>query len=828
MGISFAKSKNNKAHKPQKLNSYAEMEEVMSQGMVSSTVSKVREIQGRMFLLDAESEERKALEKEKNRLKGSLPVFCFQGEFDGERKNESARSNGLVMYDGDHFRDMLAQMVAEGRMECMPDLGKESAPVFVYRRFIEGREDELQIAFVSLSCSGDGLRAVFVKPEGMDVEEAQRWFCEKVGLPGDECVKDLARCSFVTPKEDVLYVSEERLFHTPIPGDDDPANVTNRMGKRGSSAKKKDGGTAVASVSAVALAVAHNPDLAIEGVKVGCIIPRYWKHLKQKGIIKGDAPVEGERHLALMTFAQDFAPFVNNDPSLLRAAMPQIEGKDAAEVDAIVRDKVEYMVSNGITKRSREVSDLIKELKGQSVLMDAYPTLEECVEFEAGLPKNPKCCDVAMKILAPGYRFPALIVLLGVVMCLADGVKAAMGLFDPDRLRALIHIDAWSGVGKSLVFKPARAVMKTFMERNAKAEDERRRDMRNSSAASAGKKDSKNKADVAEKTYPDLRFMPQATTDNAQLEISRHGRTMLTQEEELEAGVRQFKKSSYDRAPRLIPAFDGTSYGNLTGVAASVNGSAQVNWIWESCGTRSALFSLVKWHGNENDGLTNRLSIGVLPLSFSDDKLVAKYSAKDLENLRYLGEIFMRMEGELSSPRLNKAMDKWKKTFAGEAADIKDAVKRGLTGRVAFIAFRFASAMQLLYIADKVIAQEKSGKRDAGERIDVSQFAEPKEIAEWGVVFADYFLDKQWSIFGTNMVKRVQESFSSVIVTRRGACKWLDKVGEEFTYDDVRKALCLPSVTSTVRVMVKRAREKGLVEVVNDDYKKPVFRKKMV
>lgn len=822
MSVWTAKSVNNKKHKLQKLHSFAEMQEIMSDGMVSRIIQKVREINEKLRYLDCKGEEHKTLEGEKIRMKKQLPTFCFQGEFDGERTNGSARSNGLVMYDGDHLFEVIAGMVAEGELSEMPDFGKEMPFELLYRHRIKGRENELQIAFASGSCSVDGLRVVFVKPDGMDIPQAQEWFSHEIGLPGDGCVKDLARCSFVTLPEDVLYVNEDRLFGTPIPPEDDPANVTSRMSKRvlAKGAGKKMASASVATVSTIA--ADYNPNLKIDGVLISDLVPRYWQRLQGKGIIKGNAPVEGERHNSLMCLARDLAPFLDMNAGLVLSALPRLKD-DEREMADIARDSVEYLVSNGITKRSKEVSELIKRVKGENILTQAYPTVDECIEFENGLPKTPKCMNMALKILAHGYRFPALLVLLALAMCLAEKVRVAKGLFDADRLRALLHIDAFSGVGKSLTYKPAQAVMRTFVELSAKAEEERRKWLK-SSGASSGKKDKKGKAEAEEeRLFPDLRLMPQATSDNAQLEISRHGHTLLTLETELDAMVRQFKKSSYDRSPRLIPAFDGTGHGNLTCVAGSVNGSSVTNWVVITSGTRSALHALVKWHGNENDGLPNRLAIGVLPRE--KGTLIAKYSESNLDDLRHLGEVLMMMKGHLYSPRLNKALDEWEKQFKGEASSMQESVRRSLAGRVAFIAFRFASAMQLYYIADKVMAQEKKGERNAEDSIDVSDFAEPKAIAEWGEIFADYFLDKQWSIFGTNMVKRIQESFSSVIVSAKRNDEWLDSLPDTFTYDDVRIAVGAASASSAIRMKVKRARERGLVEVVDDDPRKPVFKK---
>ena len=50
-------------------------------------------------------------------------------------------------------------------------------------------------------------------PQGMSLAEAQAWMASQLGdAQYDACVKDFARCSFVVPREYVLFLDEEKLF----------------------------------------------------------------------------------------------------------------------------------------------------------------------------------------------------------------------------------------------------------------------------------------------------------------------------------------------------------------------------------------------------------------------------------------------------------------------------------------------------------------------------------------------------------------------------------------------------------------------------------------
>ena len=71
----------------------------------------------------------------------------------------------------------------------------------------------LGICLVHVTPSTEGFRLFFAVPEGMSLEEAQKWMSRQLGDEHyDGCVKDLARCSFVVPRDYILYLDEEGLF----------------------------------------------------------------------------------------------------------------------------------------------------------------------------------------------------------------------------------------------------------------------------------------------------------------------------------------------------------------------------------------------------------------------------------------------------------------------------------------------------------------------------------------------------------------------------------------------------------------------------------------
>ena len=133
----------------------------------------------------------------KGELKKKLPIFTFHATFkNGRRKNEDAVPSGLSIYDLDHIENPRAKWDS-----------------------IKERSQELGIVLAHISPSLEGLRLVFVMPNGMNLAQAQAWMAEQLGdAQYDACVKDFARCSFVVPREYVLYMDEEKLFAENLPG----------------------------------------------------------------------------------------------------------------------------------------------------------------------------------------------------------------------------------------------------------------------------------------------------------------------------------------------------------------------------------------------------------------------------------------------------------------------------------------------------------------------------------------------------------------------------------------------------------------------------------
>ena len=224
--------------------------------------------------------------------KKMLPVITPHATFrSGRRTNAEAVASGLSMYDVDHIPD----------------------PRGYYDEKVRGREAELSIVLAHVTPSTEGLRLLFVIPRaGMAPDEAQRWMSARLGDAAyDGAVKDLARCSFLVPREYVLYLDEERLFAPAVPP------VGTHHGASDDDAHAND--TPQASDDAPADTPQADAPWCVptfKGIPYSQIIQQWFK-------LAGGEPVPGERNDKLHRLASHLRYIADNDEALMLQVMPR-------------------------------------------------------------------------------------------------------------------------------------------------------------------------------------------------------------------------------------------------------------------------------------------------------------------------------------------------------------------------------------------------------------------------------------------------------------------------------------------------------------------------
>ena len=220
---------------------------------------------------------REEFEQMKACLKKRLPIFTFHATFrNGRRLNAEAIPSGLSMYDIDHIPDPRGYWRIKSEELKMKNV----------LRFV---------ALVHVTPSGEGLRLVFIIPQGMDLASAQKWMSEQLGDANyDQSVKDLARSSFAVPEEYILYINEERLFSI----ENGKLKMENEM-----DAPKENFQLSTFNFQ-------------FKGVPYRDIIARWFQ-------LAGDEPVEGERNDKRHRLASHLRYITDNNEALLLQIMPR-------------------------------------------------------------------------------------------------------------------------------------------------------------------------------------------------------------------------------------------------------------------------------------------------------------------------------------------------------------------------------------------------------------------------------------------------------------------------------------------------------------------------
>ena len=223
----------------------------------------------------------------KAQLKKRLPIITFHATFkNGRRKNDEAIPSGLSIYDLDHIPNPRAKWEE-----------------------IEPRKEELGILLSHISPSLEGLRLVFVMPQGMDLAQAQAWMASQLGdTQYDSCVKDYARCSFIVPREYVLYMDVDGLFSPQISQINTDEKLIPADGLHEENNIKNNPCESVKSV-------VQNYPQAYEGIYYESIVETLEEQM-------GGQPEHGSRNNFIFSMACHLRYVCNDDPEWIAQVLP--------------------------------------------------------------------------------------------------------------------------------------------------------------------------------------------------------------------------------------------------------------------------------------------------------------------------------------------------------------------------------------------------------------------------------------------------------------------------------------------------------------------------
>ncbi len=661
--------------------------------------------------------------------KKMLPVITPHATFkNGRRLNTDAVPSGLSMYDVDHIND----------------------PRAYYDTKVRGREAELGIVLAHVTPSTEGLRLLFVIPRaGMAPDEAQRWMSVRLGDAAyDGAVKDLARCSFLVPREYVLYLDEEKLFGNEelrIKNEEWPADGEN----------SSFGGEAD---------ILHSSLPKFKGVPYSQIIQQWFR-------LAGGEPVPGERNDKLHRLASHLRYIADNDEALLLQVMPRY---------GLSEEEMKGLIHSACSAKWYSMPKMLREaLENEERRMKNEESLknEELRMKNEELPADDEDNNSPLSILNSPLpkRLPALIKLL--VSRTPDVYKPAVAHAVFPALGAHLHrvrfkyIDnveheatlmnvlmAGTGAGKDCISEPINRIMADIRRRD---EDNlrREREWKNEVTSKGANKDKRQRPEGliiqeidADMTNPAF-VMRMAEADGHFLY------TKLNEIDQFDA-LRGSGRSG-QQFQIMCLAFDpGNRYGQTRVGVQSVTEKVTIRFNWNASTTiqkGKRYFSRVL-----TDGPISRINFCTIPEREigADMPVYGTYDAAFDEELRPYIENLVKAQGLIDCPQAYKLAQTLKEECADFARLSQSRVYENLSFRANVIAYLKAC---VLYVAN-------------GCRWDKTF----EDFIRWSL---QYDLACKMEFFGADIESAISEVRNEG--KRHGRVNLLTLLPDEFTHADV-------------------------------------------
>ncbi|MCH5308343.1 MAG: DUF3987 domain-containing protein [Prevotella sp.] len=701
---------------------------------------------------------REDFETFKGERKRQLAILTPHATFpSGRRRNEEAVPSGLSMYDIDHISD----------------------PRGYFASMVADRVSELGIVFAHITPSTEGLRLVFVVPDGMSLEEAQRWMSGQLGDDHyDDCVKDWARCSFVVPRDYVLYLDEEELFAergidvSVVKKLEEDSSVASSANVTADATDESNGLTTPNYSNSL---TSNGKPKAFKNLPYAEIIAEYWRRT-------GGEPTEGERNKRLHQLAANLRAICDNSEEWLLEVMPSY-GLSAQEMRSIV-----HSACKEPTKGSRIIDQIVKALE-QGRPSDEIENDEESPEDSAGMSMRLGALPVGLRESLAGVpaamRMPVLCAVLPIAAAYADQVEVDYCDGNRQRLGLMSIIRGDQASGKS-VCKNAVDVWKRQLEEEDALARKREEEWKE-----------RKKARKANEKAPDdpkvlIRMVPVTVSCSTLLKRFKNanGHTLYSFGEELDTLRKTNGAGSWSSKYDIYRlSFDNGEWGQDYNSDAAESGVVKVAYNWTLLGTNGALRKCFKADNIEN-GLSSRILVAEMPdSSFAKMPRFGRRSVNDEARIQEAVSRLRSCSGFVDTPRLRKAVEEWVEQKRVEAAKDIDHVKDTYRKRAAVIGFRCGVIFHLL-----------TGK----ER-------ETKQCLDFALMMADYCLEQQISTFGEALLNQYVDASNEC--RRYGANHSVfDQLPPIFTIGDLRALKHGYCGESALRTIITRWRRDGWIE----------------
>ena len=593
-------------------------------------------------------------------------------------------------------------------------------------------EDKARILLVYITPSGHGLKVVFMADVNVgNLIDNQIVFSRKLGLNPDEACKDASRGAFLTTKEDIIFIDEEKLityesedfgkkyneeYHA---GHSQPTitntNSTNLTNKVMSNTDETDQTEEKFSNSLQSKAAEPSAPI-LDKEKDSCSVKELAYHgVPFQKIIEawlGDKKVEqGDRHRTSLVLADHLRYITDNDPMLIEQILretpfvKEIVEERNEDVAQTVKSAQGYEFLKGIPRRLQQALKVAGALtqgtvpqcsagsaqQGQSPedVYDALPLDKWAEELQEMAEYYP--CMKELFVNVHPHKLPAVwfssAALFGTLM-----TRAYYHFwYEPEIVRRLnycIFIIGDPGAGKNVIEKFYKKIADPMIQADSCLIDAVNRYKEGRTERTTSTKAQKGEA--LKRPVVGIRVHPARTATgefirhmNAAIEtvegkpLNLH---MFSFDAELDNVTKQNKGGDWkDREILELKAFHNEEDGQMYANQESVTGMFNVLWNFIYTGTPYALHRKVNQR-NFGTGMSTRLAVIPLP-DMGLAKRLQQVDPNANETLKTWAYRLDKVEGELPIEPLNDETYDWQSAhleiaeFNGDRAD-KTLLKR--------------------------------------------------------------------------------------------------------------------------------------------------------
>ena len=673
----------------------------------------------------------------KQALKRRLPIIIpHAASFaNGKRISADATPSGLAMLDVDHVsnpREAYLRLLPEGKSE---------------EWFIENG-----IYLIAITASGHGLRVIgrrnslpFREGAGLgsleSIEAAQLRIATALGITEyDAVTKDLARASYVVPRDYILWIYEAGLF-----SEEERSDLKELLALPphvNSSSVSPEFDSETLSLEGRA----GEGFLTYRGIPYADIVQQLLI-----AIGAADGAVQGERNTVYFSMANYMRYICDFNVDLLLQVLPDF-GLSETERRQVITSAI------GRPRKSQIpmiLQGVIAVCERESLLSARNVRSEKATDLP--LPELPRLLKLICRRLPADYRPAMIVASLPVLGTLATGIRFEYLDRQEQSLSFFSCITAPAASGKSFIRKPLDLLL-TPINENDELEREKEQAYKEKLRAS---KNSKNQPEDPH-ACPRNNGIAISIAKLLQLLTYAEGKHLIGIGEEMDTLVKTERAGVWSQKSDIYRlAFDNGIYGQAYMSDASFNAHIKVYYNLLLTGTPN---SLKRFFKDPEDGLITRVCFAQLPdTSFTEIPAFASYTeAEKAEIIRWARQLDAE-KGTISCPQVGTVIADWLERKRQQAIDADSHAMDTLRRRAAVIGFR---AGMLCYLLENHKYTKTVGA-----------------FAEW---VAEYIFRNQMELWGTAIEQTYKSSIESQ--TERGAAaSLLSLLPEEFTAADLIK-----------------------------------------